>query len=146
MKTGGFLQSNLNYGSQIGVALRFNLFNGGNTTRLAKNAVIERENIELKSAQTRLLVENFVVTQYQQQTFYQQQLGIAKDNLKTAEKMMNIAQTQLNNGAISGFEFRQSQLAVLQSQNEVVHLTFILKTIEIELNRLNGQLLSTYLD
>ena len=59
--------------------------------------------------------------------------------------MSLIAEEQLKQGAINGYDFRMTQQTLLDAQNALSQLQFSLKTLEIGINRLTGAVLEAYL-
>ena len=60
-------------------------------------------------------------------------------------KVYKIAEEQLKQGAINGYDFRLTQMSLLNSELTLMQLQFALKAIEINLNRLSGRVLEVYL-
>lgn len=134
----GFLKSNQNVGPAFGVRVRLNLYDGGNTNRLVKNANIARENANLSKKDTKQLIEGAVLQAYYQYQSGMLQIGIAKQRVEAALTSLEIAREQYKAGAINGFDFRQSQISVLTAKNIVAELQYSTKVAETELYRLSG--------
>jgi outer membrane protein TolC len=59
-------------------------------------------------------------------------------------KVYKTAEEQLKQGSINGYDFRLTQLSLLNSELTLMQLQFALKAIEINLNRLSGKVLEAY--
>ena len=86
-----------------------------------------------------------MLDKYNQYQSLQQRLKLAGENAKAARRSLKIAGAQFEKGAIDGYDFRQTQLTLIISEIRVIQLELDLKTMEIEINRLRGQLLDFYL-
>jgi outer membrane protein len=140
----GTIQNGKTYGRQVGVTVRFNLFNGFNDKREVVNTKIIRENSDLEKEKITSQIKSAVFDNYFQYKSITQQLVIADQNTLAAQKSLDIAKIQYEHGAISGFDFRQTQLSLIRAQNTATLLRFTLKSIEIELNLLSGNILKKY--
>lgn len=112
-------------------ALKMQKFNSQNST-LSKKQVNQNLNAD-------------VLKWYNQFRSIEVQLKLAKSNVETIQKVYNTAEQQLKQGAINGFDFRQTQLTLLSSELTVLQLQFSQKNIEINLNRISGMVLKAYL-
>lgn len=142
----GFLTQNDVYGPQIGLSVRFNLFNGGNDKREVVNEKYNSENASFQRENIQTLIRSSVLDRYNQYQSLIQRLALATDNAKVARRSLRIAGAQFEKGVINGYEFRQTQLTLILSENRVIQLELELKTLEIELNRLRGRLLDFYMN
>jgi len=141
----GVTESNRSYGIQYGVTVRFNLFNGRNETREVRNAQIVSQNNSIAKEDVNREVEATVLNLYYQHEALRRQLSIAQANVQAAEKSQLIAREQLEKQAISGYDFRLTQLSVINAYNSVTEIKFNLKSLEVELNRMTGMLSERYL-
>lgn len=141
----GFVNSNRNFGPTVGVTVSFNLYNGGNTNREIKNAVILTENSTLQRKQVELNVDADLLNYYYQYFSVKQRIGLAQSNIESATKVYRIADEQLKRGAINGYDFRLTQLTLLNAANTLLELKFTLKVLEINMNRMSGTILEAYL-
>tara|TARA_R110002020_G_scaffold91560_1_gene222249 strand:- start:95353 stop:96666 length:1314 start_codon:yes stop_codon:yes gene_type:complete len=141
----GFFNSNQNYGPTIGVNVSYNLFNGGNTTIAIKNADLSYANSQMGRQQVDRDLNADVLKQYNEYMSITERITLAKSNVETSQKVYRAAEEQLKRGAINGYDFRLTQLTLLNSELALVQLQFSLKLIEINLNRISGETLSAYL-
>lgn len=142
----GFVNSNKNSGPIVGATISFNLYNGGNTQREIENASISQENSELKTKQLNQNLDADALKLYHQYASLKQRLELAEGNVIAAEKVYRIAEEQLKNGAINGYDFRLTQLSLLEANNTLSQLKYTLKAVEINLNRISGNVLNVYLN
>jgi outer membrane protein TolC len=141
----GTTQSAQFMGPQAGVQVRMNLFNGGNINREVRNARLSAANASLNNASTTRIIESLVTDRYLKFTTLNQLLSIAQSNVEAAEKSLTVATMQLEQGSIDGYNFRLTQLSVINARHAVTEIEYSLKTTEIELNRLCGELAGSYL-
>ncbi len=141
----GFSNSNQNYGPTVGVSVSFNLYNGGATNREIKNIKLYAENTQLTKQQVNQQINATVLNFYNEYNSITTQILLAKSNVEEMTKVYNTAEEQLKKGAINGYDFRLTQLSLLNSELTLMQLQFALKAIEINLNRLSGTVLTSYL-
>ncbi|MCO6500345.1 MAG: TolC family protein [Vicingus serpentipes] len=141
----GFSNSNQNYGPTVGVSVSFNLYNGGATNREIKNIKLYAENTQLTKQQVNQQINTTVLNFYNEYNSITSQILLAKSNVKEMAKVYNTAEEQLKKGAINGYDFRLTQLSLLNSELNLMQLQFSLKAIEINLNRLLGIVLESYI-
>lgn len=141
----GFSNSNQTYGPTIGVNVSFNLFNGGNTNREIKNFKLYAENSTLEKVQVTKDVDANLLSSYYQYQSLMGQISLAQSNVEQMTKVYNTAQEQLKKGAINGYDFRLTQLSLLESQLKLTQLQFTLKAVEVNFNRMSGKILEVYL-
>jgi len=137
----GFIRSNRNVGPGVGISVRLNLYNGGNVNRAIENAQIERDNAVLGQKSTAQLVEATVLQGYYQYQSAADQLAIAQQREAAARLSLDIARQQYEAGTINGYDFRQTQISVINAQSIMAELRLAIKTAEIELYRLSGVLM-----
>jgi outer membrane protein TolC len=141
----GFINQNKTYGPQFGISIRLNLFNGGNDRREVINEQINYDNSDLNYRNIKNQIHASVLERYYQYSSLTRQLQLSKENLLAANRSLEIAKVQFENGTINGYDFRQTQLSLIRANNTVIQLEFRLKNIEVQLNRLSGELLNAYL-
>ena len=141
----GFMNAGQGFGPTAGISISYNLYNGGAVNREIKNTKIYKENTSLTRAQVNQQIDADVLNFYNEYNALIGQLELAKSNVLEMTKVYNTAEEQLRKGAINGYDFRLTQLGLLNSELSVMELQFTLKAIEINLNRLSGKVLETYL-
>lgn len=140
----GYATYNKNYGPLLGVSVRFNLFNGNNVRRTVKNAKLSAESARLSTENVSATIKSLVTDQYYQWQSLQKQLQLALENRKSALKSLEIAELQYQQGLIDGYNFRLTQVSVLNAANQAIQQELAIRLLEISLHRQAGTLLSTY--
>lgn len=141
----GFFSSNQNYGPTVGVSVSFNLFNGGAVNREIKNTKIFTENSQLTKQEVTQNINADVLKLYNEHVSLGERIILAKSNVATMQKVYETASEQLKKGAINGYDFRLTQLTLLNSELTLMQLQLASKAIEISLNRLSGNVLNVYM-
>ncbi len=141
----GFLESSTALGGQYGVRVRFNLYDGGLQNTRIRNAMLVKESSELSTMDVRSMLTSQIASLINRYNSYLTQYKLLDQSLKAAENSLVIAEEQLQAGAISGFEFRQAQLSSLRVQNQKIELLFSLKSLEVDIFRLSGELMGKIL-
>ncbi len=136
----GFVESSRNYGGDFGVRVRFNLYDGGRQNTRIRNAVLQQESAGIALDDTRALLESEIARLLNSYENYMQQYRLLQQSLESAEKSLEISRQQLETGAISGFDFRQTQLTALQVENQIINLKYSMKVIEVDIFKLTGEL------
>ena len=136
----GVTQENRTYGTTIGINVRMNLFDGLRLRQIIKNEELTKENTSLMRQNTTDIVTSEILDCYYEYQSLLNQQSLAKQNILLAESSQSIASVQLEGGSINGYDFRQTQLAVINAQNQLIRINFSLKALEIEIGRLTGQL------
>lgn len=141
----GFMNASQGFGPTAGVSISYNLYNGGAVNRAIKNTKIANENTVLTKAQVTKQVDADVLNFYNEYNNILSQIKLANSNVDEMKKVFATAEQQLQKGAINGYDFRLTQLSLLNSELSLMQLQFALKAIEVNLNRLSGNVLETYL-
>lgn len=141
----GFSNSSQNYGPTVGISVSFNLYNGGATNRAIKNTKLYTENTSFTKQQVTQQVNADVLNFYNEYNAITTQITLAKSNVAEMTKVYKIAEEQLKQGAINGYDFRLTQMSLLNSELTLMQLQFTLKAIEVNLNRISGKTLKSYL-
>ena len=136
----GVTQENRSYGTTIGINIRMNLFDGFRLRQTIINEELAKENTSLVRQNTTDLVTAEILDCYYEYLSLLEQQTLAMAEIKLAESSQSIASVQLEGGSINGYDFRQTQLAVIRAQNQLIRINFSLKSLEIEISRLTGQL------
>ena len=113
--------------------------------REIRNAAIISENATLERKQVELDVDADLLNYYYQYLSVRQRKDLASGNLESATKVYRIADEQLKRGAINGYDFRLTQLTLLNAANTLLELEFSLKVLEINMHRMSGTILEAYL-
>ena len=141
----GFSNSSQNYGPIVGVTVSFNLFNGGSTNREIKNTKLYTENTSLTTQQVTQQINANSLIYYNEYKVLTTQIEIAKNNVDEMSKVYKIAESQLKSGSINSYDFRLTQQSLLNSELTLINLQLALKAVEINLNRMSGKIVESYL-
>ena len=141
----GFIQSNRNYGPTFGVTISYNLYKAGAVNREIKNTRIIAENQTLEREEVNTNLDADVLHLYTQYQSVMDRIVLAASNVEAMDKVYIVAAQQLQSGAINGYDFRLTQQSLLRAEVTLLNLRYTLKAIEINLNRLSGRVLSSYM-
>lgn len=136
----GVLKSLASNGTNAGLMLRWNLFNGMVDRNRRKAAFLESENAELQAKNLELeLIELFENT-YQQLATNLSIYHLEVKNQQTVADQTSIAETQYRTGKISDLEFRNAQTSLLNSKvrKEEAYLNSLVSYLQMML--ITGQL------
>jgi outer membrane protein len=137
----GFIESSKAFGGQYGVRVRFNLYDGGRQNTRIKNSMLAQENSALSIQDVRSATESQLAILINAYDSYLLQYRLLEESLQAASQSLDIAREQLQAGAISGFEFRQAQIASFRVETQLSNLLFAMKSIETDIFRLTGDLI-----
>lgn len=141
----GMVESSRSHGTQFGVRVRFNLYDGGRQTTKMKNLFLEYEVATIKRDDIRASVESELLRLFNRYEFYNQQYQLIKQSADAAGQSLMIARQQFQIGAIDGYEYRQTQLVVLQAESQLIQTAYAIKAVEIDVFRICGVLLDRIL-
>lgn len=136
----GLLESSQSHGSNFGIQVRFNLYDGGKKNTAIENAQIEKQNTRVAIDDKRASITAVLAQLVTQYNSMREQHQLLMQNQKSSERSLAIARQQFEQGAINGYEFRQTQLAHLQTQNKINELEYNLRTLQIDIYRISGTL------
>jgi len=136
----GLVESAQSRGPRIGVRVRFNLYDGGRQTTQIRNALLEMESTGYNIQDTQATLEADIIRLTQRYDSYRLQYNLLRQSQDAAARSISIAREQLQAGAINGVEFRHTQLAALQVDNQLILLLHAMRLVEIDLYRISGQL------
>lgn len=141
----GFIESNQNFGPTVGLNVSFNLYNGGNSQREQKNAGIYVDNAKLTKEQVQNDLDAELLNLYRSYHSITNRIALAKSNVDAMTKVYETAAEQLKKGAINGYDFRLTQLSLVNAELTLMQLQYNSKIIEIQVQRLTGKVLDVYL-
>ena len=134
--------NNTTYNLNLGATLTWNLFDGGGTMVRVKNAKIAYQNQELLNKQIELEVNRDIENALE---IYKNRLEIyyiQEQNVLTNQNNFERSREQLQLGRITGIEFRQAQINLLNAQTNKNLAKYDAKLAELQLLQLTGQLLN----
>ena len=130
------------YGLNAGLNLNWNVFDGGGTNVKVQNAKINLQNQEIYKQQLLLNLETELANTWSN---YLNQLTIINAenlNLKVSEQNFEKTEERFNLGQISSIDFRQAQLNLVNSKVNLLNAQFDAKIAEVQLKKLEGNLVS----
>jgi outer membrane protein TolC len=136
----GVTELNRTYGRTYGLTIRLNLFDGGKLNKTIDNEKLAVENSGLTRQNAIELIASEVLDRYYEYQSLVKQQSIATENIRLAERSQEIARTQFEQGAINGYDFRQTQLSVITARNQLTRINFSIRSLEIGIDRLTGNL------
>lgn len=138
---GAFITSSNSRGLNVGLNVRWNIYDGGvrniqeqNIKLNAEALVVQRDQLE---QQLLTNLSNAWET-YQNALFI---LSVERENLRTNELNFERTEEQFRAGQINSVEFRQAQLNLLTAASNLNAAKYDAKIAELELLQLSGQLL-----
>ncbi|MEM9001388.1 MAG: TolC family protein [Bacteroidota bacterium] len=136
-----FALENESYGVNLGLNLTWNIFDGGNSTRV-KTAKITKQNREIELARVKDQLLTNVLNAYETYTIAQKTLRSEGKNVKTNELNFGRTQKQYSLGQVTSLDFREAQINLFNARNNYVRAKYDLKIAEIDLLQLSGTLLN----
>ena len=136
----GIALSNRNLGPQLGVNLRYTIYDGKNRTHNLENAKMAEENARLSEASLLVDLEARIRTRYADYQSYLQMSQLQLANLKVAVDQANLARELYRLGRITNFEVRESTLQEVQARDLLIQAWYRLKAAEIDLLDFAGML------
>ncbi|MBT8268268.1 MAG: TolC family protein [Flavobacteriaceae bacterium] len=137
-----FLIRSTSDGFSGGLTLNWNLFDGGRTTTLVRNAKIDLENQKLLKEQTQMDIErnfNNAWDDYQNKvSIYQVQV----ENIETAKNNFDRTEEKFKIGQATSLEFRQAQVNLLTAEIRKNQAKYDAKLAELTVLQLSGELLN----
>jgi len=135
--------SNSSLGFTGSVNLIWNLFDGNKKRIALKNAKINLENNKTKIDQTNLSISNELYNYY---TTYQNARSIfmlEKKAIEIAKLNLNSSENKYNQGLISTLQFREAQLALLNTEIKLANTYYSAMFNFYQLKRIAGEILLT---
>lgn len=124
--------------------LTFNLFNGHKTHRAFNNLRIQEEIADLTATEMELTLTNeliSVVELYKARTII---LNLTNESLKSAELNLQIAKDKYQSGSISSFEFRDIQIAYLNTAATQLEAVYNAISTNTDIVRLTGGIIEEF--
>jgi outer membrane protein TolC len=136
----GVLESNLTRGTNFGVSVRWNLFNGLNDRREIQNRKLVFENAHLESEKILLESQTAIYQRFNEYAYAKELLQLETENLGTTQRNLQVAQKSFELGAINDLDLRLIQLTELESASRQLRAEYLTKIAEIQLMQLSGRL------
>lgn len=129
------------YGAYASLNLSYTIFNGNNRRRNISNAKIEAEKLKLKTEELEMVMRNNLYTIWQLYENRKQLVKVAEENFKAQKLNLEIASEKFNSGAINSFNYRDIQMAYLNTSYAFLQAKYNLIITENDLNKLTGTIL-----
>lgn len=139
----GFLSSSQTFGPYYGFNASVNLFDGLRKNKQIKNAKISYENSDLMRQSLELELDNELWNAYKNYSSSREIAELEQENIKAAEENLDLAYDTYKNGLISGIDFRNVQVNLLDAQTRYINSRYRAKLAETVLLKLSGQLLES---
>jgi outer membrane protein TolC len=136
--------SSYSYDLYANLSLSYTIFNGGNRKRLIKNAEINENIGELRIAEMRHSLNNYMISTFENYNVRKQLYDVAEENIESARLNLQIADDKFKTGAINSFNYRDIQLIYLNTAYTKLQATYSLIETHSELMRLTGGVISEY--
>ena len=137
--------NNTTYSLGVGASLSWNLFDGGRTKILTKNAKLSFQNQILVEQEAMLSFERDLENSIQNYRNTKEIYEIQKKQVETATYNFERSQAQYKLGSITAIEFRQAQINLSNAQNQRAVAKYTAKLSELQLIQITGQLLNVEL-
>lgn len=116
----GFLLRNRVYGPALGIVLRWDILDHLSRFQENKNAKIRLDNAELIEKEVDLEIEKSLNDAYIAYNWAQKQLALAVRSESKTAKIISIANSSFESGALSPFELREIQFSIIQAQTRIL--------------------------
>lgn len=124
--------------------LSFNLFNGHKTHRAFNNLRIQEEIAAITSTEMELTLTNELISTVELYKARVKILDITNESLKSAELNLQIAKDKYQTGSISSFEFRDIQMAYLNSAATKLESVYNAISSNTDIVRLTGGIIEEF--
>lgn len=128
-------------GSNYGVTVGINLFDGFNRRRELANAAIQIESTELSRQQIQQEIKAELATIFRAYENNLRLLEMEFENLEIARENVDIAFERYRLGALSGIELREIQVSLLEAEERLLSIQYQTKLAEISLLQISGRIM-----
>lgn len=136
----GILKFNQNAGLSFGLTARWNIFNGWNNSREIQVAKLGVESGKLTKEQTALALKTDLFSIYNNYITSKELANLETNNIKIAQRNLDITTDKMRLGTIDALELRTAQLNLVDIEFRKITADFEVKLAEIELLRMAGEL------
>ncbi|GJQ63703.1 MAG: membrane protein [Melioribacteraceae bacterium] len=128
------------YDATLGLNLSFNLFNGFRDKITRQNAIIGIKNSTLQLEKAKNNLQGLINEKYLTYQKRLEKLRFEESNIKAARQNLELQQDRLDRGTVNSLEFRDAQLNLARSENNLINARFQLKIAVLELKQLSGEI------
>ncbi len=136
----GFQLSNTQAGLTVGAGLVIPLYTGGNLRRQVEVAQVQARQADLRVDAQRIAVQAEVDNQLSFYKTQQQVLGLEEENVKNARENLNVSTERFRLGQTNALEVQTAQNSLEQALTRRNLVQYNLKSAEIQLRLLAGEL------
>lgn len=136
----GFLLNNTQAGLSVGAGLVIPLYNGGNVKRQIETARLAAQQSNLRIENQRMVLETELDNQLAIYQSQQQILNLEEENVRIARENLNVSTERFRVGTTNGLEPQIAQNTLEQALARRDLVLFSLKSAEIRLKLLAGEL------
>lgn len=126
------------FGPYGNLSLSYDLYNGGNRRRAIEIAQIEEEIADIENQQIIHLLNNELLSLYDNYNLRVELLHVAQEGIESAELNLRIAEEKFRSGAINSFNYRDIQLIYLNAALEKLSALYNLIASHTALTRITG--------
>jgi outer membrane protein len=130
------------YGANAGLTLSYTIFNGFNRRRQIDNAKIEADKLQLQIEELEMVMKNNLFTLWQFYENRKQLLRVAEENYVAAKLNLDISKEKFDVGAINSFNYRDIQVAYLNTAFALIQAKYNLISTHTDLKKITGSLLN----
>jgi len=141
---GAFVTASYAYGPRAGLALSWNLFDGGRTSTRVQNAKIQMETQRLTETQTTETAKRDLINTHASYNNALFVIQVQKTNLKAARQSFERSEEQHKLGLITALEFRQIQVNLLNATLGLSTARYNAKNLEYRVKQLCGVLIEEF--
>jgi outer membrane protein TolC len=128
-------------GLNLGLNLKWNIFDGGATKVNVQNAKINMESQSIAQEQLMMALDLQLSNLWAEYSNQLQNISFEKQNLRVAEENFLKTQERYNLGQVNSILFRQAQLNFLNSRVRLINARFAAKIAGLKLKKLKGELI-----
>lgn len=136
----GFLNLSQTSGPMLGFTASWNLFNGGILNSQIKNAHVQMDIAELKLEQSKRAIERSLNEAWRNANTAFDVLALEEENFLLAKENVTLGLERYKIGSGTQVQISQAYLSYEAAQNRLLLARYTAKKTEIELKRLNGEL------
>ncbi|MBK7572335.1 MAG: TolC family protein [Bacteroidetes bacterium] len=140
----GFTLLNQSKGLNFGVSASVPIFNGFNINRQIKNSKLDVLNSKLQFTQVNEQINAELANAFRKFSNCLEILSTEEENILLAREMLLIAQERYRVGISNSIELQDSYRSFEESMLRLVEARFKAKTLETDLRRISGRLISSY--
>ncbi len=140
----GNAKSIQNYGPTYGAIVTMRVFNGFNTNLKMQNAHFNQDIAANQYNQKELEIKSQLSKMYSEYKYSKQIYDIEKQNIEIAQQNLTLAFERYKLGVLNDIDFRNIQFKVVNAQYSFYVAEFNVRSAEVELLKVAGELIKVY--